>query len=102
MRLGHVEEDRVRVELRSRVAVNRARSVMLELCHRPVTSVFRRAVAAHACLNVALHPVDGDANGLAMRLSYPLVTSDERGQRYALRRRERRIPRRPMAHRLDG
>ena len=59
-------------------------------------------VAAHSRLDVRFHLVDRDANGFSMRLSHALVTSDECGQRNALGRRERRIPPRPVAHRLDG
>ena len=100
LRLGHVEEHRVRMKLRRGVAIHRPRAVMLELRHRPLASGLGRSVAADARLNVVLHLIERRPHGLTMRFSDPFIATHERSQRDALRRAERRIPSRAMLHGL--
>ena len=98
-RLSHIEDHRVRVQLRRCITVNRSAAVVLELGDGPHASGLRRDIAAHARLRVLLHLIKCRAHALSMRVSHAVVAANQRGQRYALRRAERRIPSGPVLHR---
>jgi hypothetical protein len=100
-RFRHVEENGMGVQLRRGVAVDRTRRVVLELRYRPIVRVLGSSVAPHTRLDVRLHLVDGDTNGLPMRLSHSLIASHKRGERHALWRGKRCVPSCSVAHRLD-
>ena len=100
-RFRHVEEDDMGMQLRRGVAVNRPCGVVLELRSGPITRVLRWIVAAHSCLNVRLHLVDGNADSLAMCFPHPFVASNEGSHRHTLGRRECRVPCGSVAHGLD-
>jgi hypothetical protein len=100
MRPRHVEEHHVRVELGSRVAVDRASSVVLESCGDPVAGRVRRPISAQACLNVALERVDGSPDRLTMSIEDSAVVPTS-AVSDTLSGRKRGIPTRPMSHRLE-
>jgi hypothetical protein len=79
---GHIEDDGVGVELRSRVSVYRARCVMLELGGRESGRGLRRMVPANARRSVILQVFERSADTLAVRFAYPVVTSYQSRQRY--------------------
>ena len=90
------------VELRRGVAVHRARAVVLERRRDPAARRLGGMVAADARLHVPLSLVEGGRDAGAVGLAHPVVAADERGERHAFRRGERRIPSGAMLHGRDG
>ena len=99
-RLRHVEDHRVRVQLRRGVSIDRTAAVVLELRHHPRARRLCRCVAADARLRVLLHLIERNAHALPMRFFHAVVAANQRRQRYRFRRAERRIPPRPVLHRV--
>ena len=91
-----VEDDDVRVELRRGVPVHRARAVMLEGRRHPAAGRLGGLVAADARLHIPLTFFERGGDAGAVGLAHPVVAADECREGHALRRGERRIPRRAM------
>ena len=99
--LGHIEDDDVRVELRRGVAVHRTGGVMLELGRDKLPGRLGGMIAADAGLRVPLQLIQGDIDGLAVRLAHAVIAADKRGQRDGLGRGKRSIPTGAMLDRRD-
>src|SRR5437763_963768 len=88
----HVEDDCVCMEVRGRVSVYWARSVVLERCCRPPSGSLRRCVASSTSLCVPLQVIESFGDCLAMSLADALVLSDEGGKGNGLWGVKREIP----------
>ena len=86
------------MELRRGVAVNRPRGVVLEGRGNEFARRLRRMDIADARLRVPLQLVKRHADTLPMRLPHAVIAAHKRGERYRLRRGERRIPSGAMFH----
>ena len=75
--LGHVEDHGMGVELRSSVAVDGPRGVMLEGRRDEFAGCFRRMHIADARLCISLKFLEGYTNTLPMGFPYPVVAADE-------------------------
>src|SRR5262245_28075121 len=82
----------MRMELWRCIPVNRPSAVMFEGRGDPTARRLGRMIPADASLDVALGFAQCERNAGPMRLSDAVIAADERGQRHALGRRERRIP----------
>ena len=99
---GHIEDHDVRVQLGRGVAVDGPRAVVFEGGGDPLPRRLGGMIAADARLDVRFHLVERHRDARPMRLAHAVIAADQGGQRHALRRRERRIPRRAVGHRRDG
>jgi hypothetical protein len=69
---------------------------MLELrCNEPASGL-GVMVATDARLSVAFQLIERDGDGGAMRLAYPVITANERGERRGFRSGKGRVPTRPV------
>lgn len=73
---------------------------MLELRCNESPSGLGGMVAIDARLSVALQLVERDGDGGAMRLAYPVITANERGERRGFRSGKGRVPTSPVLDRL--
>ena len=83
--LGDVEDDDMGVELRRGIAVDGSGGVMLE-GRGELSGQLRRLNVADPRLRVPIPLSKSDPNTIAVRLAYPVVSSDKSGQRHRLRR----------------
>ena len=100
--LGHIEDDRMGMELRRNIAIHRASGVMLEFGGDEFAGGLRWMVPADARLRVVLELFEGDADALAVRLAHPVIAADQSRQRNRFWRGKGRVPSGAMLHRLDG
>ena len=63
----HIEDDDVRMELRSRIAIHRPGGVVFELGGDPFARRLRRPDSRHARLNILFESIKGRTDGTAMR-----------------------------------
>src|SRR5664280_1080594 len=96
--LRDVEDDGVSVELWSRVAVNRAAGIVLELGDNPFAGSLGRKTAAETCLHKALHLVERDLYALAMCDLNSFIASGQSRERNTFRRGESGVPSGAMFH----
>src|SRR5262249_6837754 len=82
----NVEEHRVRMELRSRIAIDGTSGVVLEFRDDPIASCFRRPIATNTCLDVPRQRVDRRPDRLPMGIAESNVVSNQCGERDTLRR----------------
>lgn len=73
-------------------------AVVFESGNRPPASLLGCVIAAHACVDVAFHILQGLFHRLAVGLLDPLITADERRDGYRLRGLESSVPRRTVFH----
>src|SRR5580658_4528542 len=76
--LGDIENDRVGVQLRSDIAVDRAGCVVLELGGDKPARRFGRMVSADAGLCVVFELIEGNPNALPVRFADTLIAADQR------------------------
>src|SRR5580698_7749462 len=88
----HVEDDSVRMKLRSSITINGPGCIVLKGSSNKLSSRLRRMDIANACLRVALQFVQRHTNTLTMRFAHTLITTYERSERNRLRRGECCIP----------
>ena len=88
------------MELGRRVPVDGPGTVVLEGRGDPFPGCLGRVVAADPRLNVPFGFIERHDHARPMGLAHTGIAADERGQRHAFRRRERRVPSRAMRHRL--
>ena len=98
--LREIEDDRIRMELGSRVTVDGPRAVVLEGGGNPLSGRLGWTVATHTGLDVALGLAEGHDDTRAMGVADPIVAGDDRRERHALGGRERGVPPCAMLHRL--
>jgi hypothetical protein len=94
--LGHVEDDRVSMQVGRRISTNGPGGIVLKGRRDPSFGGLGRVVAAHSGLCVALQVVERSNHSLSMCFTNAIIVSDERGQGYCFRCRTCQIPRRPM------
>src|SRR5579859_6558743 len=87
------------MQLRCSVPVHRARTIVLETGCNPFACCFCRMVSADPSLDIFLHFVKCYLYAFPMRPEYMIVSTNQSGQRHALRRGERRIPASAVFHR---
>ncbi len=99
---GHVENDRMGVELGRSVAVHRASRVMLEFRSYEFARLLGGVVAADPCMCVALQLVQSGSDGGTMSISHPLIPAYEGRQRNGFGCGKGSIPSGPMFNRLGS
>jgi hypothetical protein len=99
LRAREIEDDDVGVELGGRVPVDWSGAVMLEPRRNPLARGLGRVIS-EAGLHVPLELVERNADALPVRVADPRIAAHQRGQRNTLRGGERRVPPRPVRHRL--
>ena len=100
--LGHVENDRVGVQLWRDIAIDRAGGIVLKLGGDKFARGLGRMIAADAGLRVVFQLVEGNADALPVRFADTLIAADKRGERDGFGRGKGRIPTGSVLHRLDG
>src|SRR5438128_11625066 len=97
IRPSHVEDDHMSVEVRRRVSVYRTGAVMLELCGDHSAGCLGRLVSSKSRLNVTLELVESNADTLLVSLSDTCISSNQGGNRHALRCIECGVPGRTVS-----
>ena len=87
-----IEDDSVRVKLRSGVAIDGPGCVVLEFCDDELAGGFGGPVAAEPRLRVPLKLTESSSDRHAVCLADPAVAANKGGQRNRLRCAEGRIP----------
>ena len=100
--LGHVENDRVGMQLWRDIAIDRAGRIVLKLGGNKLARGFRRMIAANAGLRVPFELVKGNADAIPVGFAHTLVATDQRRKRNGFGRRKSRVPPGAMFHRFDG
>jgi len=96
--LGHIEDHRMRVELRRGIAIDGPRRVVLEGRGGELPRRLRSMDVANPRLRVVLDLAQGHVHALPVRLPHSLIAADKRGQRNGFRGGERRIPSGTVLH----
>ena len=79
--LGHIEDDGMGMELRSGVAIDRPRRVMLELGGNELAGGLGGIVAADPRLSVSLQLRERDSHGFPVGLANAVIAADQCGER---------------------
>src|SRR5208282_2221198 len=75
--LGYVENNRMGMELRRDIAIDRAGGIVFELCGDKLARSLGRMIAADAGLRVVFELVKGNANALPMRFADTFIATDK-------------------------
>ena len=70
------------VELGSRIAIHRPGCVVLKFGRNEASGGLGGTVAADPRLGIAFEFVEGDIDGVAMRLPYPIIAANQRSKGY--------------------
>ncbi len=90
--LGHIENDRVSMKLRSSIAIHWTSGVMLEGSGDELARCLRRMDIADPCLCIPLQLLQRDANTFTVRLTNTIIATHKGCKRNRLGCGERSIP----------
>src|ERR1700733_11919139 len=90
------------MKLRRGVTIHRAGSIVLKLGHDELACRLGGTIAADARLRVSFQLSQCDGHCLAVRGAHPIISANERSQRYGFRSGERCVPPGPMFDRRNG
>src|SRR5580704_1084242 len=100
--LRDIENDRVSVELRRDIAIDRTGRIVLKLGGYKFASRLGRMIATDAGLRVVFELVEGNADALPVGFADTLIAADKRSKRHRFGRGKCCVPTGTVFHRLDG